>query len=971
MKKFYFLLCLIALSFTGIGQFLSEDFNFSGLLTANGWTAHSGVGTNSASTTTGLTYTGYPGSGVGNAALIGNTGGEDVNITFTSQNTNGQDVYYAFLVNVNDAATAKTGDYFFHTGSPGGASWTSFAARVFVRIVSGDVNFGLSNTSTATWGATNFSKNTTYLLVVKYTINTAGSDATSLWVFTSGVPATEAAAGIPEVTNTTTTGTDAVNAVGLRQGSNSTQPQAVVDGIRVGTTWTSVTGGAAASPSLSASSLTGFNNVCINTTAGPNSFTITGTNLTTANVTVASLAGFTFSTTSGGTYASSLSLTQPGGTYSQQIFVKFDPTAVQSYNGNIAVGGGGASSINVAATGSGVNSAPSVTTGAASGITTTTATVAGSINDPGCTAVTAYGVEYSTTSGFANGTGTQVASTNLSGTNFSSSLSGLATGTTYYYKAYATNAGGISWGAEMSFTTTSLSPTLTATTLTGFGNVCSNTTAGPNSFTINGTNLTTANITVGPLAGFSFSTTSGGIYTSSLTLTQTGGTYSQQIFVKFNPTAVQSYNGNIPVSGGGTSVTTNVAVTGSGVNAAPTVATGAATGITTTAATLAGTISNIGCSAVTGYGIYYSTTSGFPNGSGTQVVSTNLSGTNFTAAVSGLTPATTYYFKAYTTNAGGTSYGAQQSFTTAAPPASVLSVNTLPTLGNVCVNATSTTTNSFTITGTNLTTAPVTVGPLAGYSFSTSATGTFTPSLSLTQPGGSFSQIVYVKLTPTAVQSYNGNIPVAGGGSTTTVNVAATGAGISSPPTVITNPPLAVTTSSAALPATITGSGCTPVTSYGIEYSGVNSFVSGTGTQIPSNNLNSGTPGMYSVTLTNLAQGATYYYKAYATNAGGTFYGVQQAVTINAIPKTFTLYPVPVKRGSELYFSMDSLRQGFYGIQLFNSTGQKVVEQGFNIQVGFINDKLIVPATMPPGIYRVRIISDTDILDTKTILITR
>lgn len=228
--------------------------------------------------------------------------------------------------------------------------------------------------------------------------------------------------------------------------------------------------------------MTAFGNVCLNTVAGPNSFTITGTNLTTANVSVGPLAGYTFSTTSGGTYTASLSLTQPGGAYSQQVFVRFTPTAVQSYNGNIPVSGGGAAAINVAASGAGINTAPSVTSGAASAITQTSATVAGTIPAAGCTAVTAYGIEYSTTNGFPNGSGTQAASTNLSGVNFSSALTGLTPSTTYYYKAYATNAGGTSYGVQLSFTTAT--PVLTATPLTAFGANCINTTTGPNTFTI-------------------------------------------------------------------------------------------------------------------------------------------------------------------------------------------------------------------------------------------------------------------------------------------------------------------------------------------------------------------------------------------------------------------------------------------------------------------------------------------------------
>ncbi|MFM7216741.1 MAG: beta strand repeat-containing protein, partial [Bacteroidota bacterium] len=236
-------------------QIYSQDFNFSGALTSNGWTAHSGGGTNALSTTTGLTYNGHSGSGVGNAVLISNLSGEDDNNTFSSQSTNGQTVYASFLVNITDANTSRTGDYFFHLGSPGGAAWTAFSARVFARIVSGNVNFGLSNTSTATYGTTNFSRNTTYLVVLKYTIVTGTTaDPVSMWVLT-GMPTTEALAGTAEVANTTTNGTDAISAVGLRQGSATTSVQTVVDAIRVGTSWASVVPLSASAPSTQASSI--------------------------------------------------------------------------------------------------------------------------------------------------------------------------------------------------------------------------------------------------------------------------------------------------------------------------------------------------------------------------------------------------------------------------------------------------------------------------------------------------------------------------------------------------------------------------------------------------------------------------------------------------------------------------------------------------------------------------------------------
>src|SRR6476619_4719588 len=82
---------------------LVEDFTYAAgsALTSNNWTAHSAGGTNPIVTSApGLTLSGYPGSGVGNAVTL-QTSGEDDNRTFATQTTGS--VYAAFLVNVTDA----------------------------------------------------------------------------------------------------------------------------------------------------------------------------------------------------------------------------------------------------------------------------------------------------------------------------------------------------------------------------------------------------------------------------------------------------------------------------------------------------------------------------------------------------------------------------------------------------------------------------------------------------------------------------------------------------------------------------------------------------------------------------------------------------------------------------------------------------------------------------------------------------
>jgi len=213
-------------------------------------------------------------------------------------------------------------------------------------------------------------------------------------------------------------------------------------------------------PTLSAGTLTAFGSQCTGGSYGPNSFTITGSSLTTANVTVASLSGYVFSTSAGGSYTASLSLTQGGGAYSQTIYVKFEPTAVTSYNGNIVVAGGGASSINVAASGSGINTTPTIGTPTSASIGTTTATLGGNITAIGCSNATTRGVEWSTNNGFANGSGTVVSTSGSFGTGtFTQSVTGLPSGTTIYFKAFATNSGGTVYTTQSSFTTLKAEPT--------------------------------------------------------------------------------------------------------------------------------------------------------------------------------------------------------------------------------------------------------------------------------------------------------------------------------------------------------------------------------------------------------------------------------------------------------------------------------------------------------------------------------
>ncbi|TCZ73010.1 beta strand repeat-containing protein, partial [Flaviaesturariibacter aridisoli] len=544
-------------------------------------------------------------------------------------------------------------------------------------------------------------------------------------------------------------------------------------------------------------------------------------------------------------------------------------------------------------------------------------------------------------------------------------VTGLAPNTTYYYVVRATNASGTSVNSNEITVTTAIGPSLTATTLTAFGNICQNVTSAANSFTITGSNLAAGNVTVGPLAGFAFSTTSGGTYSSSLTIPTTGGALSQTVFVQFTPTALQAYNGNIPVSGGGATAI-NVAASGTGANNAPTVTAGAATSVTNISATVPATISNNGCTAVTTYGVEYSTTSGFANGSGTQVPATNLAGGAFSVNLGGLTANTTYYYHSFATNGGGTAYSTQGSFTTAAGPVISLTASALAAFDTTCVGTVSAP-KSFTITGTNLTAGNITVAATSGYQFATTATGPYSPALALAQPGGSYSQTVFVQFAPAAVQAYNNGIQVSGGGFGSTIIVNATGAGKVQGPTVVTLDSTNISHGSVSLRGAVLANGCSALTEEGIEWSTIAGFAPGTGTQVAAPGIPTGAS--YLVNLGNLVPGSTIYYRAYARNAGAIGFGTLKSVTLPGLVAGLRIWPVPVVAGQSFQLTLTGVNNGYHGIVLYNSVGAQVYRRNLFLQANYINERISLPASLAAGTYVLRVVNNDGTVASQTIVI--
>ena len=346
---------------------LEENFNFTGALTSNGWTAASGGGTNPISAATpSLIYSGLPSSGVGGAASM-TTSGEDDRKTFTSQSG---DVYASCLINLS--AAQATGDYFFTLSS----GTTGFISRVFAKSSGSGFVLGLSkSTTTATYGSTVLNFNTTYLVVIKIAKNavTTSDDVSSLWVnpVLGGLETT------PLLTSTTTTDQATVDSVIVRQGSASNAPTLKVDSILVATTWAEVTpAGGSSSPIVtpSVSTLSAFSTTA-GTASAAQTFTVTGSNLTT-DVTVTAPTGFEVAS-DGATFSGSATITQSGGSASGTISVRIAAASAQgSPSGNVTLASTGATTANVAVSGT-VAAAGAAAVSVTGGTLTAFSTVAG------------------------------------------------------------------------------------------------------------------------------------------------------------------------------------------------------------------------------------------------------------------------------------------------------------------------------------------------------------------------------------------------------------------------------------------------------------------------------------------------------------------------------------------------------------------------------------------------------------------
>ncbi len=291
------------------------------------------------------------------------------------------------------------------------------------------------------------------------------------------------------------------------------------------------------------------------------------------------------------------------------------------------VGTGSASSASSPVTPSTV---AAVSTNVVTNIASTSATLSGSITSTGGADANQHGFAYSTDQNLISSVSTTTLGSFTGTGTFTSSVTGLTSNTTYYVRTYSVNASGTTTGSIISFLTLPAVPTMTTQTPTAGSGIF---------FTANGNitatavNATARGFVYGTTLAYGATTTSSGSFgTGAYTATITGLTCNTLYHIA-------SY----AVNTGGTGYGSDQTIT-TGVCTKPTLTVQVASGITTTAATLNGSMTADGNASSTVEGFNWGTDTSYG-----QVASA--SGTfgigSFSQSLSSLTCGTTYHFQVY------------------------------------------------------------------------------------------------------------------------------------------------------------------------------------------------------------------------------------------------------------------------------------------------------------------------------------
>jgi uncharacterized protein (TIGR02145 family) len=286
-------------------------------------------------------------------------------------------------------------------------------------------------------------------------------------------------------------------------------------------------------------------------------------------------------------------------------------------------------------------------------------------------------------------------------------------------------------------------------------------------------------------------------------------------------------------------------------------------------ATSGGTITNSGGATITGRGVCWNTST-----APTITLSTKTSdGTGvgtYASSITGLTPGTLYYIRAYATNRFGTGYASNEIQYTPAKPATAntaaasLIGNTMVTL-NGTVNA-----NNFSATVT------FEYGTTTSYGSTIPATPSTVTGSSTTNVSANISGLTQGTFYHFKVKAVNAGGTTDGGEQTFTTL---------QEPSATTDAATNITTTSATLNGTVNANNSS--TNVSFEY-GTSTAYGSTVSASPGT-VTGNTNTLVNASLTGLTQGTTYHYRVKAVSSGGTIYGLDKTIDTQTPPSVTTI----------------------------------------------------------------------------------
>jgi len=296
-----------------------------------------------------------------------------------------------------------------------------------------------------------------------------------------------------------------------------------------------------------------------------------------------------------------------------------------------------------------VKNLPTIKGSVLTNITASTSTIITEISSNGGDSITARGVCWGTAQ---NPTIADAKTSDGTGVgSFTSSVTGLTPGATYYIRAYATNSVGTVYGNSLSSTTLPSAPALSMSDLTDI-------TLTSVKYSVNVTNDFGSRVTA---RGVCWSLNSNPSINDNKTIDGSGtGSFTNSISGLL-PNAVY-YVRAYATNGIGTSYASPNAISFTTLKSAPQITTATVSGVTASSAISGGILITDGGVTISAIGICWGTA---PNPTiAHSRTRDDVGNGSFYSNMTSLTANTTYYVRAYATNASGTSYGAQISFLT-------------------------------------------------------------------------------------------------------------------------------------------------------------------------------------------------------------------------------------------------------------------------------------------------------------------